>query len=155
MTTPADGAPQADPAAADAQPTDTAPSEPVEPTPETPEPTPNSEAARYRVQLREAQAERDELAGRLTGYQRNECERAVADLLEQPGDLWEIAQADVAAFYGDDGTLNEAELRAAAGALIDQRPRLAKPMGPRLQNAGQYSSPPPQPMDWGSVIKSG
>ena len=61
-------------------------------------------------------------------------------------------QADVKAFYGEDGTL--AELRAAAGALIDQHPRLGKRAGPRWQNFGQFS---PQPtagrVGWDSVLK--
>jgi hypothetical protein len=118
------------------------------------EPTPNSEAARYRVQLRETQTERDTLAERLTGYQRRECEATVADLLDVPADLWEVAQAAVAAFYNDDGTVNEAELRAAAGALIEQRPRLAKPGRPPAQwgqNSGQergYGDA----VGWGDVI---
>jgi hypothetical protein len=147
MTAPTDAAPPADPnPEGDPQP-DTQP--------EPPEPTPNSEAAKYRVQLREAEAQRDALAERITGYQRQECESAVADLLEQPGDLWDIAQADVTAFYNEDGTVNEAELRAAASALIDQRPRLAKPQGPRWQNAGQGSRPVPGPVGWDSVIKPG
>ncbi|MBB5162485.1 hypothetical protein [Mycobacterium sp. AZCC_0083] len=117
------------------------------------EPTPNSEAARYRVQLREAQTERDALAERLTGYQRRECESVVADLLDVPGDLWEVARADVAAFYAEDGTVNEAELRAAAGALIEQRPRLAAPGRPRPE-WGQHGGTPPgeHKAGWGDVI---
>lgn len=119
-----------------------------------PEPSPNSEAARYRVQLREAEAARDALAERITGYQRRECETAVADLLDEPGDLWTIGQADMSTFYTDDGELDEAELRAAAGALIEARPKLAKPPGDRHHNFGQYAPPPPAPpVGWGAVIK--
>jgi hypothetical protein len=119
-----------------------------------PEANPNSEAARYRVQLREAEAARDALAERVTGYQRKECEAAVANLLDVPGDLWDIGQADVSAFYNDDGTLNEAEVQAAAAALIDQRPRLGKPPGPRHQNFGQFLPAPVESVGWGSVVKA-
>lgn len=117
---------------------------------------PNTEAARYRRQLREAQAERDGLAERLAGYQRSECEAAVADLLDVPTDLWDVGQADVNAFYGDDGTLNDAELRAAAGAIVEQRPRLAKqPETPPTPNWGQVSAghaPPGSGPSWGDII---
>lgn len=141
MTTPAEGAPAPDDTPAEAPPLD-------------PEPSPNSEAARYRVERNELRAERDALAERVTAYQKRECEAIVANLLDVPGDLWEIGQADVTAFYDDDGTLNEAELQAAAGALIDQRPRLAKPQGPRHANFGQFASRPPGTIGWESVVKA-
>ena len=76
------------------------------------------------------------------------------DLLEMPEDLWEIGQADVATFYTDDGSLDEAQLRAAAGALCEMRPKLAKPRGPRWQDFGQGSKPPPSPgVGWGAVLQ--
>jgi hypothetical protein len=118
------------------------------------EPTPNSEAARWRTKLRDTEAQRDALTERLTGYQRRECEAAVADLLDEPADLWDIGQADLAGFYNDDGELDEGPLRAAAGALCEMRPKLAKPRGPQWQNFGQYAAPPPPPKaGWNSVLK--
>ncbi|MDX1890118.1 hypothetical protein [Mycolicibacterium sp. 050158] len=117
------------------------------------EPTPNSEAARYRVERNELRAERDALSERLTGYQKRECEAAVANLLDVPADLWEIGQADVTVFYDDDGNLNHDELLAAAGALIEQRPRLGRTQGPRHQNFGQYAPAPPGKLGWESVVK--
>jgi hypothetical protein len=136
-----------------AEPTEDHPIPDPTPSEEQPEPSPNSEAARWRTKLRETETQLGALTERLTGYQRRECESAVADLLEEPGDLWDIGQADVSAFYSDDGTLDEDELRAAAGALADQRPRLAKPQGPRHLNFGQYAPPPPAPkIGWETVI---
>jgi hypothetical protein len=148
MTQPADNNPTSDSPPADVDTADTSG------TPETEqEPSPNSEAARWRTKLRDAETQRDALTERLTGYQRRECEAAVADLLDEPGDLWEIGQADLSAFYNEDGTLDEAELRAAAGALCEMRPKLAKPPGPRHQNFGQFTPPPPPPkIGWGTVI---
>jgi hypothetical protein len=125
-------------------------------TPTEPDASPNSEAARRRVELREAQAERDALAERLTGYQRRECEAAVADLLDVPADLWDVAQADHATFYNDDGTVNADELRAAAAALIEQRPRLGKPPRPPAQwGQGGTIAPSGGSVGWGDVIKPG
>ncbi|MDW5612078.1 hypothetical protein [Mycolicibacterium sp. D5.8-2] len=118
------------------------------------EPSPNSEAARWRHQCRDAEAQRDALAERLTAYQRRECEHAVADLLDEPADLWDIGQADYTEFYDADGQLDEAQLRAAAGALIDMRPKLAKPAGPRHLDFGQFRPPPPaRGGGWSDLIK--
>ena len=117
--------------------------------------SPNAEAARWRVQCREAESARDALTERLTGYQRREAEAAVADLLDEPADLFTIGLADLAEFYDDDGTLKADELRAAAGALCEQRPKLAKAPGPRHQNFGQYSPPPVMApkVGWDQVLK--
>lgn len=115
--------------------------------------SPNAEAARYRKRLREVEAERDQLAERLAGYQHRECEATIADLLDIPADLWEVGGADASAFYGDDGTLNTAELRAAAGALIEQRPRLAKPPALAPQWGQNGTRPPPSGgPSWSEVI---
>jgi hypothetical protein len=133
---------------------DTVETTPTDPPNADPEPSPNSEAARWRTKLRDTEAQRDALTERLTGYQRRECEAAVADLLDEPGDLWDIGQADLAGFYNDDGELDEGQLRAAAGALCEMRPKLAKPRGTQWQNFGQYSPPPPPPKTgWNSVLK--
>ncbi|OBK58296.1 hypothetical protein A5656_16615 [Mycobacterium gordonae] len=123
---------------------------------DSPESSPNSEAARYRRQLRDVQAERDALTDRVRAYQRRECESMVSDLLDVPADLFDIGQIDITAFYDEDGTLNEGELRAAAGALLEERPRLGKPQptGPRWQNFGQYAPPPPaRGAGWSDVLK--
>ena len=115
----------------------------------------NAEAGRYRRQLRAAERERDTLAERVTAYQRRECEAAVADLRHEPADIWEIGKAELAQFYSDDGALRDDELRAAAGALIEQRPRLAKSEAetPQPRNWGQYGAiSPAQPPSWGAVI---
>src|SRR5579875_463102 len=112
------------------------------------ESNPNSEAARYRTRLRETEAQRDALKERLDGYLRREAEAAVADLLDVPGDLFEIGGVDVGGFYDDAGKLNSTELRAAAGALLEQRPRLAKQKDTEPRRAwGQTSGPAPQLKD--------
>lgn len=117
-------------------------------------PTPsgsNSEAAKYRVQRNEARAERDALAAQLDAYRRRECEATVAEILEQPADLWEFGRADLTSFYDDDGELKEAELRAAAGALAETRPGLAKPR--QAVSWGQHSgSIAPAAADWSQII---
>lgn len=116
--------------------------------------SPNQEAARWRTKFRDAEAQRDALIERMTGYQRRECEAAVADLLDEPADLWDIGQADLTAFYTGDGELDEAQLRAAAGALCEMRPKLAKPKGPMYQDFGQFRPPPPAGGgNWSDLLK--
>src|ERR1700758_3047520 len=46
------------------------------------------EAAKYRRRLRETEAERDALRGRVETMQRNEIQRMAADRLADPADLW-------------------------------------------------------------------
>jgi hypothetical protein len=121
-----------------------------------PESAPNSEAARYRVERNEARAERDTLAGRLGVMQRREAEAAIADMLEVPADLWDLGQAEPADFFSDTDELSSDELRAAAAALLDQRPGLAKTKkfdGPR--NWGQSGDlAPASTSSWNEVVKS-
>lgn len=102
----------------------------------------NAEAARYRTQLRAVEAERDTLAERVATYQRREAEAEIADLLAQPADLWDVGHLDITTVYDDNGDLRADELRAAAGALLEQRPG--------LRNSGPvYGSALPSHRDWG------
>jgi hypothetical protein len=152
MTQPADPAtPPADPTPADDGTTSSGPEEGLGNSEAEPE-SPNAEAARYRRQLRDTEAERDALAERVAALQRRECEATLADLLDVPADIWDIGSADPAAFYGEDGSLNLAELRAAAGALLDQRPRLGKahPAPQWGQHSGAFG---PSRISWNTVIK--
>ena len=61
---------------------------PAAPKPAEPEPKPDREAAKYRRQLRDTEAERDTLAGKVEAMQRREVERQVAEHLSNPEDFW-------------------------------------------------------------------
>ena len=123
---------------------------------------PNAEAARYRTQLRAAEAERDTLAERLTGYQRRAAEAAIADILDEPGDLFDIGGVDLADYLDDNGDINHTDLLGAATALVDQRPKLGKHYSrfgsgmPRHHDWGQGGGIPPQPdtTSWSDVLKT-
>jgi hypothetical protein len=113
--------------------------------------SPNAEAAKWRTRFREAEAAIAERDNVIASYRRAECERTLADLLDVPGDLFDVGGAEVADFYSDSGELNDAELRAAAGALIEERPRLGKPKFTR--SWGQVSGvPPAEGPSWSNVI---
>ncbi|OPE47564.1 hypothetical protein BV508_21695, partial [Mycobacterium intermedium] len=70
-------------------------------------------------------------------------------------DLWDLGGADHAAFYGEDGSLDAGAVRAAAEALIAQRPRLARPEVHTPNLWGQNGATPPGPSaaGWDTVIK--
>ncbi|BCO36851.1 hypothetical protein BMW24_018295 [Mycobacterium heckeshornense] len=111
----------------------------------------NREAAKYRTRLRAVEAERDTLAARLAAYQRRECEQVVADILDQPADLFEIGGVQPGDFYTEDGNLDRERLVLCATALADRRPRLAKPR-PARRNWGQYSTVASSGITWSDII---
>lgn len=55
----------------------------------------NAEAAKYRKQLRAAEAERDALAQRVNAMQTREVERLAAEHLEQSDDLLTLARSSL------------------------------------------------------------
>lgn len=120
------------------------------------EPSGNGEAAKYRRALRDTEAQRDALADRLAGYQRRECEAVVAEILDVPADLWDVAGLNPAEFYADDGTVDEDKVRFAAGTLAQMRPRLAKPPAPQAswgQGSGGIAPAGGSEVSWSDVIK--
>jgi len=91
---------------------------------------PGREAAKYRRQLREAQAEAEGLRSQLDAMRRREAER-LAVLPAGPAvmglhdgrDLWAYG-ADPAALVDDDGTVDPERVAAAVRAIGDERPHL-------------------------------
>ncbi|MDS1115607.1 hypothetical protein RD149_17795 [Gordonia westfalica] len=84
---------------------------------ETPEPQSKREA-RYRLQLRETEAERDTLAGRIETMQRAEVERLAADVIAKPDALW-ASDTTLADLLDDDGLVDRDKVTAAAYAAKD------------------------------------
>ncbi|OBC12614.1 hypothetical protein A5784_32825 [Mycobacterium sp. 852013-50091_SCH5140682] len=75
------------------------------------------EAAKYRRRLREAEAERDQLAERVTALQRAEVERlATADGLK-PAALW--SSTELAGLLDDEGVVDAAKVAAAISGARD------------------------------------
>lgn len=85
---------------------------------ETPEPQSKREA-RYRVQLRETEAERDTLAGRIETMQRAEVERLAADVIGKPTALW-ATDTTLADLLDDDGQVDPDKVAAAAHAAKEK-----------------------------------
>lgn len=116
-------------------------------------PKPGGEAARYRRRLREAEAERDTLAGRLTGLQTREVHRLVADHLAQPDDLFAfgVTLDDLL----DDGEVSEGLVATAVAGVLAARPGLAVvPPAPR-PDLGQGARPVVKSRtSWAEVIQA-
>jgi hypothetical protein len=84
----------------------------------------NREAAKYRRQLRDAEAARDALSERLSTMQRREAERLAADHLADGADMWRDG-LDLAALLDDDGNLDPAKVADAAQAARKAHPHWA------------------------------
>ncbi|AZZ81684.1 hypothetical protein C5O27_11880 [Gordonia alkanivorans] len=98
--------------------TDTPTTEGTEPEVESPEPQSKREA-RYRVQLRETEAERDSLAGLLETLQRTEAERLAADVIHKPDALW-AADINLTDLLDDTGLVSPDKVKAAAHAAKEK-----------------------------------
>ena len=99
--------------------TDTPTTEGTEPEgTESPEPQSKREA-RYRLQLRETEAERDTLAARVETMQRAEVERLAADVIAKPDALW-ASDTTLADLLDDDGQVDRDKVAAAAHAAKEK-----------------------------------
>lgn len=84
----------------------------------------NAEAARYRRQLRDTEAERDALTAKVEAYQRAEIERLAGELA-QPADLFTIAGVTVADLLGEDGEISAEAVAEKVAELLAERPGLS------------------------------
>ncbi|PND54445.1 hypothetical protein CRM90_28000 [Mycobacterium sp. ENV421] len=100
---------------------------------------PTNREAKYRVQLRETEAQRDQLAATVEAMQRAEVERLAAEHLTKPAALW-TAGVELTSLVGDDGTIDPDLVLAAAQDARQQlgleNPRAAKLRGPVVPREG-------------------
>lgn len=105
----------------------------------------NKEAARYRRRLRAAEAERDQLAERVTALQRAEVDRLAAGADLRPAALW-ASGAELADLLTADGTVSAARVSAA---IATAREQLGIPNPPSRGNVvkgeGRSSGRPSRP----------
>lgn len=111
----------------------------------------NREAAKYRRQAREAQAERDQLREVVTAYRRREAEEAAeAAGLERGGDLFDTG-VDLAELLTDEGTVDAGKVKDAAAAVLSARPHWGRKEGGFDLGPRRHIEPPP---NWQQVLKS-
>jgi hypothetical protein len=125
--------------------------------------TRNREAARYRRQAREAQAERDSLAvergllaARLEHLQRAEVERLVANTLHDPTDVWREG-ITLDALLDVDGNIDLRKVTEAVAEIVSAHPhwkiarRTATLDGMRSGASGNQT---PTPISWRSALNN-
>lgn len=96
----------------------------TDPTPEGSDETSNAsrEAARYRRQLREAEAARDSLLEQVNGMRRAEISRQAADVLTDPADLWLDPEVKIEDMLDESGALDQEKVNAALAGVIKRHP---------------------------------
>ena len=121
--------------------------------PEAPEPTtqpttstPNHEAAKYRVKLRETETERDVLVAAVTTLRRAEVERLATDGRVLPAAFW-LAGNDVADLLTESGAVDPEKVNAAITATretlgIPHKPMKSDPAAQGNQGPPIASGPP-------------
>lgn len=82
---------------------------------------PTNREARYRRQLRDTEAERDGLRGRLATLQRGEVERLATADLQNGADLW-AAGVDLDDLLDEDGNVDAAKVSKACKDVTAERP---------------------------------
>lgn len=115
----------------------------------------DKEAAKYRRQLRDTEAERDTLRTRLDTIQRAEVVRiADEELLAKPEAIWATG-VELAAFLDADGNVDPAKVKTAAQEAVSTLGLAKRPRGPRpdksqgVYNYGDGGSENP----WGDLLK--
>lgn len=126
------------------------------------ESTPNREAARYRTQLRESQAETEALRGQVRAMQRAELERVATSgdgiRLHRASDIWpDDAGTDLSELLDEDGRIDADAVRGVIEAATADRPYLRADIKVRRsdpsQGAGANVMDPPA--SWANVLQAG
>lgn len=111
-------------------------------------------AARYRTELRTAQAERDALAERLSTLQRREVERLAGAKMAEGGDIW-LSGTELADLLDEDGNVDAERVTEAASGIVASKPHWAAKPVPQPLRTGALKSgasiAPPQ-TGWSAVL---
>lgn len=97
----------------------------------------NKEAAKYRRQLREAEAERDTLTERVAALQRAEAERIAGEKIAQPSALW-ASGVTLDTLLDADGNVDAGKVREATDAATSVLGLTKTLRGPILPNQGKH-----------------
>jgi hypothetical protein len=112
----------------------------------------NREAAKYRVRAREAEAERDALAERLTALQTAELHRLAGEFLSAPEDI-SLSGKGLSDFLTPEGWVDHQAVEKAASEVLAARPALSKnsPAVDPTQGHGFQGGKPK--IGWGVLLK--
>ncbi|PPF32277.1 hypothetical protein C5B93_15905 [Rathayibacter sp. AY1A2] len=112
----------------------------------------NSEAAKYRRQLREAEAERDTLRSRVESLQRSDVERIASTKIEKASAVW-AAGSQLADLLDEDGNVDPEKVAAAAESARDSLGLKHVPDPGVIPNQGTTpQSVAPEAMSWAAAL---
>ncbi|MGW4019930.1 hypothetical protein [Streptomyces sp. NPDC005009] len=123
-------------------------------TPENETVSPNTEAAKYRRKLREAESHVEALSDRVNTLIRRDIEQRVADRLSVPGDLFDLGKHNISDLLNEAGEVDEEKLSGAVAALIESRPGLAKAKGWGSVGGSARSAVAPPAPTWSDALRS-
>jgi hypothetical protein len=110
----------------------------------------NAEAAKWRRQLRDTEAERDALRERLDATHRAQIEATAADAFHDPTDLWSATSLDQ--MRGEDGLIDPEKAEQAMNGVLESKPHWRKPEPapesngfPEVHQGARSSAEPPAP----------
>lgn len=104
------------------------------------------EAAKYRRQLRDTEAQRDQIGARLAAMQRGQAETLAREHLADGADMFRDG-LELAELLDDDGNLDPAKVTAAAKAARKAHPHWAAPRTPGRRSRGGLVSGAVSPDD--------
>ncbi|OCW85075.1 hypothetical protein A8M60_07565 [Nocardia farcinica] len=114
------------------------------------------DAKRYRLQLRDTETERDQLATTLDGYHRAEAERLAGQHLADPRDLWRDG-ATVTDLLGDNGRINPDSVKDLVHGVLDAHPHWRKDSGKRVNSkdlkSGATSGADTRAVGWSQALR--
>jgi hypothetical protein len=124
-----------------AAPTDPTGDKPTTPAAAEQPPGDGREAAKYRRQLRETEAERDTLSSRVEAMQKREVERLAAVDLATPADMWLTGTA-LPDLLDDEGHVDAAKVGDTIQRIIEGRPSWrAAPVPPSFDGGARATVP--------------
>ncbi len=108
--------------------------------------TANTEAAKYRRRLRDAQAELESVTAQLDAVQRQQVELLIAAKGVKPTAVWSVT--DVAALLGDDGAIDTEKVTAAVETAREKFGISKRQKGNYVPGVGNQPSSPPKTDTW-------
>lgn len=114
--------------------------------------SPSKREARYRVQLRETEAERDQLRANVEALQRAEVERLASRSIQQPNALWS-ADVELTSLLDDAGRVDPIKVDAATREATKTLGLAATRPPGHVRSEGQVVGQPAVSDPWAAAFK--
>jgi len=116
-------------------------------------PTGNSEAKKYRLRLREAEARLEALTDRLNAFQREDVLRRAGEHLDAPDDIFTVGGHALEDFLDEAGEVDPNKVKEAAQSIVESRPGLASRVGAYDRYQG-YGGAANRELNWADLFKA-